>query len=107
MYLDIKQLMYYHPNLRKVLLWLEATTGLGFTITSQFRIDDPGVHGTLPLRADDLRIRNETIGQAIAKVINKYWVYDPNRPEMRCAVLHGKGMEMHLHIQVHPNTRIR
>lgn len=107
MEIDIKQLMYYHPKLRELLLWLEEATGLNFTITSQFRINDMGTHGTLPLRADDLRIRNERIGEAIAEVINKHWVYDPHRPEMRCAVLHGEGADLHLHIQVHLNTRSR
>lgn len=107
MHIDISQLGYYHPILRKLLLWLEKATGLKFTITSQYRIDDPGIHGTLPLRADDLRMRHEEVGKAIAKVINTVWIYDRHRPNMLCALLHGTGADLHLHIQVHPNTRIR
>lgn len=107
MNLDIKQLAYYHPILRELLLWLEEVTGLTFTITSQYRIGDEGVHGTLPLRADDLRIRHKAVGEAIATAINSEWCYDHIRPDMLCAVLHGEGTNLHLHIQVHPNTRIR
>lgn len=105
--IDIKQLKYYHPILRELLPWLEETTGLRFKITSQYRIGDEGVHGTLPLRATDLRCRNQLIGEAIAHFINSEWCYDHIRPDMLCAVLHGEGTNLHLHIQVHPNTRIR
>lgn len=102
---DIKQFGSYHPFLVRLLLWLEAETGLEFTITSPHRIDDSGVHGTLPLRAVDLRCRSREVGEVIAKLINDHWKYDHIRPVMECAVLHGVGYNLHLHIQVHANTK--
>jgi len=102
---DIKQLEYVHPKLRKLIVWLEDTTGLEFTETSRFRIDDDGVHGTLPVRGIDLRCRITTIGKSIEDLINTAWLYDHTRLNKRCAYLHGKGRNLHLHIQVHPNTK--
>ena len=40
----------------------------------------------------------------IEDLINTNWIYDSNRPEKQCALLHGEGSNLHLHIQVHPNT---
>ena len=105
MNIDTQQLKYYHPKLRKLLPWLEESTGLNFTITSQYRIDDDGVHGMLPLRGTDLRMRIISIGRKIETHINENWHYDPDRPDMKCAILHGEGSELHLHIQVHHKTR--
>jgi len=107
MKIDIIQLKFLHFKLRRVLAWLEKETGLEFVGTSLFRMDDKGVHGTLPVRGGDLRIRNRKIGLAIEAVINDAWVYDPSRPDKKCAFLHGEGSNMHLHTQVHPNTRKR
>ena len=101
---DFKQLNYLHPKLRKILSWLEKTTGLEFTETSSYRIDDKGVHGTEPCRGYDLRMRHVAIGEAICNHINTTWTYDPARLELKCAVLHGKGSNLHIHLQVHPNT---
>lgn len=101
---DYKQLEYLHQYLRNLLSWLEHQTGIEFTNTSNRRIGDKGVHGTDPCRGYDLRMRNQYIGEAIAKVINSHWIYDPERPHLKCAVLHGEGADMHLHLQVHNNT---
>lgn len=102
---DIQQHEYIHKDLRKLLLWLEDETGLTFTMTSQYRIGDNGVHGTMPLRGTDLRMRHQLIGVSIKTYINKHWKYDPSRPTKECCVLHGEGSNLHLHIQVHPNTK--
>jgi len=105
MNIDIKQLEFISPMLREIVLWLEAETGYDFTITSLYRIGDNGVHGTLPLRGLDLRMRNEFVGRGIAVFVNDNWQYDPSRPAKRCAKLHGDGSNLHLHLQVHPTTR--
>lgn len=102
---DIAQWSFVKGTLRALAIWLEENTGLEFTITSPFRINDRGVHGTLPLRAIDLRMRHRAIGEVIINFINSNWVYDPSRPELKCAVLHGKGSALHIHLQVHPDTR--
>jgi hypothetical protein len=101
---DIAQERFRHPILRELLLWLEEETGFEFTETSSFRIDDKGVHGSLPVRGEDLRCRNTAIGTVIQDFINDNWLYDPKRLVLNCCLLHGKGSNLHLHIQVHPNT---
>ena len=107
MELDIAQLEFIHQKQRDLLLWVEKSTGYKFKITSLYRMNDPGIHGTLPLRATDLRTRSYEIGKAVETMINEAWEYDPDRPEMVCAYLHGKGMTLHLHTQTHQNTRLR
>lgn len=104
MKIDIGQLEFIDIKLRRILLWLEYETGLEFTVTSLYRMDDPGVHGVLPLRGTDLRMRCEDLGHKIVTLINQKWTYDPNRPTFCCAILHGEGANMHIHLQVHPNT---
>lgn len=105
MRIDIGQLEFIDKTLRDIVLWLENETGLEFTDTSLYRIDDPGVHGTLPLRGIDLRMRSRLVGRVIEALINNNWIYDPNRPELICCLLHGEDYNMHLHIQSHLNTR--
>lgn len=102
--IDVKQIRSYHVKLRELLLWLEKYTGVGFTITSPHRIGDKGVHGTLPLRAVDLRMRCMDWGTRLEEIINFMWVYDGQRPEIDVAMCHGEGSNLHLHLQVHDNT---
>jgi len=107
MKIDIAQLEFIDKTLRLIIVWLEMETGIELTVTSLYRMGDSGVHGVLPLRGIDLRMRNRSIGLAIESLINKYWLYDKKRQDKKCCVLHGKGIYMHLHIQVHPNTMRR
>ena len=104
MRIDIGQLEFIDQALRTILVELEAFTGFAFTITSLYRIGDRGVHGQLPLRGSDLRMRDKTTGKVVREIINDRWAYDPARPEMQCAILHGAGANLHLHVQVHHNT---
>lgn len=104
MRIDVAQLEFIDKNLRAIISWLENHTGLQFTITSLYRLDDNGVHGALPLRGVDLRMRNIGIGDAIVKEINDNWQYDSKRESFKCAILHGKGSNLHIHLQVHTNT---
>ena len=105
MKIDTSQLEFIDKKLRNLLAWIERQTGLEPTITSLYRIDDSGVHGALPLRGVDLRCRNRPVGQTLVDIINSRWTYDHKRPEMKCAIIHGVGWNMHIHLQVHPNTR--
>lgn len=107
MEIDLGQLEFVDKQLRKMALWAEAETGLKFTVTSLFRIDDTGVHGTLPLRGLDFRCRSLEIGISIEALINKFWIYDPKRPGKKCCLLHGHDTDLHFHLQVHPNTEFR
>jgi len=105
MKIDIDQLEFIDRNLRDILLWVENRTGEEQTITSLYRIGGAGVHSVLPLRGTDLRCRSRSKGRVIETMINSRWHYDPARPDKKCAILHGEGYNLHLHIQVHPNTR--
>jgi hypothetical protein len=91
-------------KLRKLIQWVEIETRISFTITSLFRIDDPGVHGILPLRGVDLRVNNYLLGKCIETLINKHWRYDHTRPGLKCALFHDIGKGFHLHLQTHSNT---
>ncbi|MCK5132048.1 MAG: hypothetical protein KAR40_07860 [Candidatus Sabulitectum sp.] len=104
MRIDIDQLEFIDRTLRDLLLWLEGGTGNEETITSLLRMNDPGVHGTLPLRGTDLRCRDVGDGKLLETHVNANWLYDPARPAKMCAKLHGEGYNLHLHLQVHPNT---
>jgi hypothetical protein len=104
MNIDYKQLDFIDIKLRDLIDWLEDETGLIFTITSLYRIGDSGVHGTLPVRGCDLRIRNEQIGESLCDLVNKNWVYNPEKPEKKVAIAHGKRSNYHIHLQVHANT---
>ena len=104
MLVDYKQQKFRHPKLIKLIAWLEKETGLEFVETSSRRIDDAGVHGTDPTRGEDLRCRSMEIGKALRRFINRSWQYDTKRPGIKCCLLHGEGSNLHLHLQVHPNT---
>jgi hypothetical protein len=105
MRIDIDQLEFIDRKLRDLLLWLDDSVGIESTITSLYRIGDSGVHGCLPLRGTDLRCRDEGDGRLLETHVNDNWIYDPNRSEKKCAKLHGEGSNLHLHLQVFPNTR--
>jgi len=105
MKIDIKQLNFIDQNLRNILVWVEESTGLEFTITSIYRPGDSGVHGTMPVRGIDLRMRSPEIGREVIDLINERWMYDPLRSSMKCAILHGEKSNLHIHVQVHPKTR--
>lgn len=106
MKIDIEQLSFIDTRLRSIAIWLEQYTGIEFTVTSLYRTGNKGVHGTLPLRAIDLRFRGpESLGQAFADLVNLHWRYDETRPAMRCAIYHDAGSGPHLHLQVHPRTK--
>jgi hypothetical protein len=51
-------------------------------------------------------MRNVEAGAVIEKLINDNWVYNPDSKK-NCTLLHGSGSNLHLHVQVHPETRKR
>lgn len=97
----------FDPRLFDVVSHLLACSGR-MVITSGYRKGDRGVHGTIPCRGLDVRSRiYADRAEAIAAAINRKFVYDPQRPHLKVAVLHGKGKNRHLHLQVHPATTLR
>ena len=107
MKIDISQLEFINPILREMANSLKTIYGVEFTITSLYRIDDPGVHGQLPLRGIDLGCRDDNLGELIEADLNSVYEYDPNRPRKKVCMYHDSGGGKHLHLQVHPNTRLR
>ena len=103
MKIDIAQLEFINHKLREIALAIEEKYGEQ-TVTSLYRIDDNGVHGTLPLRGMDLRCHDTTTGSVIESFVNGNWEYDPSRPEKHCCMFHSVGQGWHLHLQVHPKT---
>jgi hypothetical protein len=106
--IDLSQLDYYDKMLKEILLYVEQQYGEQ-TITSQYRIEDTGVHGTMPLRATDLQCHDDELGETIENEINFIWQYDPARPAMSVCMYHdNRGAPgKHLHFQVHPRTKKR
>lgn len=96
----------YHPTLIALLLWLYQRYPSQVVVTSGFRPSSPGVHGTTPCRALDIRSRTFADPEVIADEINKAWDYDPERPQFECAIYHDVGRGEHIHLQVHNNTRM-
>jgi hypothetical protein len=105
MKIDFQQLEFMNPVLRTILEEIEERFGEQM-ITSLYRIGDPGVHGTLPLRGTDLRCHDSAKGTEIEQWVNFRWSYDHERPQMQVAKYHRvDGGAWHLHIQVHKNTK--
>ena len=101
----------WHPKLIEVLLWLTVRYST-IILTSAYRLKkihpkDSGIHGTVPLRAFDLRSAVFPDPQKIADDINAHFVYDPERPELKVCVYHDTGQGRHFHIQVHQRTDYR
>lgn len=66
-----------------------------------------GVHSAIPCRGLDLRswIYSPDKLIEIEKYINKRWIYDQTRPNMKCCIVHDVGKGNHIHLQVHPKTK--
>lgn len=104
MKIDILNLKFIDSKIARLCVWLEEELGFEFTITSIYRDGDKGVHGTIPVRGIDLRLRNYNIATQVVNLINSHWLYDEKRPVMKCAMFHNVGSGHHIHLQVHPNT---
>ncbi len=87
--------------------WIYKEHDQNIVITSTFRRGDPGVHGQVPLRGIDLRSRIYSDPGRLCRLVNDRWEYDRKRPEKVCALLHGLGLNEHVHLQVHPRTSLR
>lgn len=105
---DIAQLKFIDPKLRAILIGMEVAYRVEFTITSLYRENDLGVHGTIPVRGADLSCKNDHLGYMIEKDLNELYTYDPVRPDRKVCMYHDAGTGgKHLHVQVHPNTQTK
>lgn len=96
----------WHPVLIDVYVWLVKRYEGKILVTEAYREsrNASDVHATDPIRAFDIRSINFEDPKYIAEEINRSWIYDPKRPDMKVALLHDVGLGIHFHIQVHPNT---
>ena len=100
-----------HFKMQNLLLWF-ADKEYELVVTSAYsrkaiHRNDPRIHRTNPLRAIDIRIWAFETPIILAHEINKFWEYDPYRPNLKCCVYHDVGFGKHFHLQVHENTRLR
>lgn len=102
MRIDISQLDFIDDILKSMVMDVERHFRFKLTITSLYRPNDPGVHGTLPVRGMDISCPDESAGIAIVKYINSKYQYDPKRVHKVVCMWHGEPK--HLHFQSHPNT---
>ena len=50
---------------------------------------------------------DQAVVRTVAAYVNSEWIYDPERPVMRCAIIEGEGPGSsgpHMHLQSHPST---
>jgi len=106
MKIDLMQLEFIDLKLRKLALAIDERFGQKI-ITSLFRMDDPGVHGQLPLRGLDFQCLVARHGEWVEEWVNKRWSYDSKRPEKKCCMFHKNRSNdgYHIHLQVHANTK--
>ena len=98
----------YDPLLIEILIWVAKTYGLCITEGWRPKRHENDLHGTIPVRACDLRFWFYPPDEAvrIEREINERWTYDPTRPHKQVARIHDVGNGKHFHIQVHPKTVI-
>ncbi len=106
MKIDLMQLEFIDLKLRNLATEVEDRFGEK-VVTSLYRIDDSGVHGTLPLRGIDLRCSTSRHGRAVEDWVNSRWLYDKDRLEKNCCKFHSNRSNngYHIHLQVHENTK--
>ena len=102
----------WHPKLIELNLCFVTRYSYVVVVTSAYRpkkihVNDSGIHGTIPLRADDLSSVEFDDPEGIRDDMNSLWIYDPERPQLKVCVYHDVGFGPHFHLQVHDNTRRR
>jgi hypothetical protein len=101
----------YEPLLIEIEEFIIKKYGAVITESYRPRKHSNDLHGTIPVRALDNRswCYPGDMVYRVAKSVNERWQYDHNRPKMKVAFVHSnrKGKGVHIHLQVHPNTRIR
>lgn len=109
---EVLESLLIHPfdlKLIEIIKWI-IVDNEKIMITEGFRLQrhKNDLHGLIPVRAMDIRSFTYDNPVEVAKIINRYWEYDYNRPNMKVCVYHeiGSGGQ-HLHVQVHKRTRKR
>lgn len=97
----------WHINLIGVLQWMVLRYNRVYFTQGWESRDYASVHNTDPLRGFDIRHSVYDDPAEVVNDINKHWIYDPERPEMKVAMLHDIGRGMHMHIQVCDRSTLR
>lgn len=93
-----------------IIIICEIIKKYGSVITESYREKKHknDLHGTIPVRAIDLRFwcyETEQVAYEIMHWINRTWKYDPDRPEKLVSIIHKtKQGALHFHIQVSDKT---
>jgi len=81
-----------------------VVTGLLRTRQEQIAIygDAPPISVHEVHRGADIRanLMDKKVAQGIVDTINSHMAYDLERPNLKTALLHGKGANIHIHLQV-------
>lgn len=87
--------------------WEPLITCVYRTQDEDAAVNGHGVHTAW--RAIDIRHFDvpEEDWRSICHLLNRKWIYDPNRPDMVVAYFEPHGTGPHIHIQSHPNTIVR
>ena len=98
----------YSPLLINIICAVANKFGLIITESYRDKTHMNDLHGTLPVRAVDLRswcYITDKKAYEIMHWINKKWMYDPNRPDKKVAIIHKtKHGSIHFHIQSSQKT---
>ena len=94
----------WHPKLVEVVTWADQQYPKLLVFTSAHR-PGPGVHGTDPLRAIDLRSRHFIDPVVVCDNFNDEWDY--GKSPYKVCVCHDSGQGIHFHIQVRDETKRR
>lgn len=99
----------FSPLLVLIVVWVAKKYGVVLTESYRPKRHRNDLHGTLPVRAVDIRswCYPDSKAYQIMHEINQKWEYDPKRPDKMVAIVHNSGKGIHMHIQVHPNTQRR
>ena len=101
----------YHSKMIALAMWLMVRLS-EVVLSSTYRKDkihpkDSGIAGTIPCRHLDIRSYIYPDPQKVVDDINKHWVYDKKRPELKVAILHDTGQGIHIHLQTHDRTEYK
>lgn len=99
----------FSPLLIQIILELSEKYGIFITESYRKKKHPNDLHGTQPVRAIDLRVTCyfDSVVPEISKYVNTRWIYDPDREDMKCLIVHDSGQGIHAHVQVHHKTRRR
>ena len=91
-----------HPKLKEV-FWWSLNYFWDVVVTSAYRENDSGVHGTIPYRGIDIRSYIYPDVEDRVKCANATWDY--GKKGKKVFLYHDAGSGNHIHIQVSMKTK--